>query len=122
MLLSAVISLSGYRARRICSISEPAQPATRSPGTSGRSPSILEHKYWVDEIYQGLIVEPLRFLGRVLFGIDKYGVDGAVNAAGVSPTIPGWILKLTVQRGYLQGYAAAMLLGIVVILCSCSCK
>jgi hypothetical protein len=32
------------------------------------------------------------------------------------PQMGGWILKLTTQRGYLQGYAATMLFGIAVIL------
>ena len=30
--------------------------------------NILEHKYWVDEIYQAVIVEPLRQLGRIYRG------------------------------------------------------
>jgi hypothetical protein len=35
---------------------------------------------------------------------------------GWVPQFSGTALKLTVQRGYLQGYAAAMLFGVVVIL------
>ncbi|MDB5293327.1 MAG: nuoL, partial [Phycisphaerales bacterium] len=85
--------------------------ATFSPITR-----ILEAKYWVDEIYQALIVEPLRALGRWLYGIDRFIVDGLVNAVGAVPQIGGFLLKLTIQRGYLQGYAAAMLFGVAIIL------
>ncbi|HZN64939.1 MAG TPA: hypothetical protein VFB66_06530, partial [Tepidisphaeraceae bacterium] len=77
---------------------------------------LLEAKYWVDEIYQNTIVEPLRWLGRAFFAIDRYVVDGIVNVIGWVPQLSGAALKLSVQRGYLQGYAAAMLFGVAVIL------
>ncbi|HEX3357408.1 MAG TPA: NADH-quinone oxidoreductase subunit L [Tepidisphaeraceae bacterium] len=77
---------------------------------------LLEGKYWIDEIYQDAIVEPLRALGRVFFAIDRYVVDGIVWLISFIPQASGWALKLSTQRGYLQGYAATMLFGIAVIL------
>lgn len=77
---------------------------------------VLDAKWWVDEIYQAYIVEPLRGLGRLFFAIDRIVVDGIVGAIGFIPQLGGFALKLSIQRGYLQGYAAAMLLGVVVIL------
>ena len=35
---------------------------------------------------------------------------------GFIPQASGFTLKLTTQRGYLQGYAASMLFGVAVIL------
>ena len=78
--------------------------------------TVVENKFYVDEIYQACIIEPLRFLGKVLFGIDRFIVDGIVNMFGWIPQLAGFSLKLTVQRGYLQGYATAMLFGLMVIL------
>jgi NADH-quinone oxidoreductase subunit L len=79
--------------------------------------AIIQGKFWVDEIYQGLIVEPLRMLGKILANvIDKYIVDGLVNLGGMIPQAGGVFLKMTIQRGYLQGYAAAMLFGVAIIL------
>jgi len=77
--------------------------------------AIVQGKFFVDEIYQGLIVEPLRTLGSKLDGFDKF-IDVMVALVGNILQIFGYLLKLTMQRGYLQGYAAAMLLGIVAIL------
>jgi NADH-quinone oxidoreductase subunit L len=77
---------------------------------------IVEHKFFVDEIYQACIIEPLRMLGRILFAIDKFIVDGIINLLGWIPQLSGFALKLTVQRGYLQGYATVMVFGIMVIL------
>jgi NADH-quinone oxidoreductase subunit L len=76
----------------------------------------LENKYWVDELYDLVIVRPLRMVGVVFFWVDRFVVDSTVWFVSFIPQAGGWMLKLGVQRGYLQGYAAAMLFGIAVIL------
>jgi NADH-quinone oxidoreductase subunit L len=76
----------------------------------------IENKYWVDELYDLTIVRPLRSAGRVFFGIDKYVVDGLVWITGFVPQFSGFVLKLGLQRGYVQGYALTMMLGVAVIL------
>ncbi len=76
----------------------------------------LEQKYWVDEIYQWFIIEPLRLIGRLLGFIDRFVVDGVVFLAGLIPQLAGYALKFSTQRGYLQGYALSMMLGLAVIL------
>ena len=76
----------------------------------------LESKFWFDEAYQQGIVEPLRWLGRKFYQLDTYVVDGFVWLVGFVPQLFGFTLKLTTQRGSLQGYAAAMLLAVVLIL------
>ena len=76
----------------------------------------IENKYWVDELYDLAIVRPLRGIGSVFFAIDKYVVDGLVWLTGFIPQLSGFILKLGLQRGYVQGYALTMLLGVAGIL------
>ncbi len=78
--------------------------------------AVLENKYWIDEIYHNGIVEPLRDVGQAFFAIDQYLIDGVVWLLGFVPQVGGFTLKKTVQRGYLQGYAAAMLFGVAAIL------
>jgi NADH-quinone oxidoreductase subunit L len=92
---------------------------TRAERAAQRAPQLvwlLDHKYWVDEIYQAAIVEPLRTIGRVLAVFDRFIVDGIVNAVGIIAQLVGVVLRLFTQRGYLQGYALTMLLGIAIIL------
>jgi NADH-quinone oxidoreductase subunit L len=115
MILSAVIACAGIwfayvlhlrdrmRAERLA---ERLEPLT----------GWIEAKYWVDEFYQAAVVEPLRQLGRIFFAVDRILVDGIVTALSWIPQLFGWSLRLTVQRGSLQGYASAMLFGIVIIL------
>jgi NADH-quinone oxidoreductase subunit L len=82
-----------------------------------RTARLLESKYWIDEIYQGLVVEPLRNLGRFCYYVfDTYIVDGLVWLISFVPQAGGFALRFLTQRGYLQGYAVTMLFGIVVIL------
>ena len=77
---------------------------------------LIEAKFWVDEIYQAFIVTPLRMTAEFFYGFDRWVVDMLVNMTGWICQLVGYFLKFTTQRGYLQGYGAAMLLGIAAIL------
>ena len=115
MIVSGLISISGIGlAYQLHLKNRPAGDALplRFPTLS----NIIENKYWVDEMYDALIVQPLWRLGQIFFAIDRIVVDGLVWVVGFVPQLSGFTLKLTTQRGYLQGYAGAMVFGIVVIL------
>jgi NADH-quinone oxidoreductase subunit L len=77
---------------------------------------ILTHKYYVDEFYDWLIVNPLRnvsdkFLWRV---VDEEAIDGAmVNGVGGGAAGLGNLLR-RIQSGNIPSYAAWVLLGAVV--------
>jgi hypothetical protein len=58
----------------------------------------------------------LRRLGRAFNFADQFVIDGIVRAVSLAPQVGGFALKLTTQRGSLQGYAVLMLLGIAAIL------
>jgi NADH-quinone oxidoreductase subunit L len=77
---------------------------------------VLENKYWVDEIYDAIVVRPLWRVGQICYAIDRIVIEGLVWMVGFIPQLFGFTLKLTTQRGYLQGYAGAMAFGIMVIL------
>jgi NADH-quinone oxidoreductase subunit L len=115
MIVSGVISLLGIGLAYMMHLRDRARAERLAAGMPAVT-RLLEGKYWVDEIYQAAIVEPLRMGGRAFFAIDRYIVDGVVNLLGLGPQVLGSSLKLTIQRGYLQGYAATMLFGIAIIL------
>ena len=77
---------------------------------------LLEGKYWVDEIYDVLVVRPLATVGKWFFEIDRVIIDSVVWLVTMVPQVGGAGLKVAVQRGYLQGYAAAMFFGVLAIL------
>jgi NADH-quinone oxidoreductase subunit L len=115
MLLSALIAVGGIYSAYQMHLKDRARAEWLAADVPELT-SILEHKYWVDEIYQAAIVEPLRALGRVCFMIDRFIIDGIIWMISFIPQLSGFALKLTTQRGYLQGYAVTMLFGIAVIL------
>jgi len=78
---------------------------------------LLENKYYVDEIYDAAIVQPIRItsesgLWRV---VDARIIDGAVN--GVAEVVGGASDRLRrIQTGSVRAYAASLFLGVVLIL------
>ena len=115
LLIGGIIAIAGITTAYVFHLKDRAKAERLAAGMPGVTRA-LEAKYWVDEIYQAGIVEPLRSVGRVLFMIDRFVVDGLVWAISFVPMLGGFALKLSTQRGYLQGYAAVMLLGLAVIL------
>jgi NADH-quinone oxidoreductase subunit L len=78
---------------------------------------VLLNKYYVDEIYDAVIVQPVKGLSeRFLWKIFDAGViDGAVNGAGAF--VNGWSAILRrLQTGSMRAYALSVFVGVVVIL------
>ncbi len=115
MLVGAVVSVLGISLAYVLHLRDRARAERIAAGLQPLT-SAIEAKFMVDEIYQAVIIEPLKDLGTFFFAVDRIIVDGLVWLVGFVPQLSGFVLKLTVQRGYLQGYAAAMLFGIVAIL------
>jgi len=76
---------------------------------------VLENKWYVDELYDAIVVKPLGGLSRLL---DKYaerkGIDGLVNGVGKTVKWGGDKLRL-LQSGQVGFYIFIMVLGIVVL-------
>ena len=115
LILGSIISLAGIGTAWFFHLHD-REAATRLAGHLKGLTRAMEGKYWVDEAYQYGVVEPLRFAGRILAFLDKWLIDGLVTAVAWVPQLGGWGLKLTTQRGRLQGYAVTMLIGVAVIL------
>ncbi len=85
---------------------------------SGINPlhKVLENKYYVDELYGKIIVEPLRKISAFSADVlDKVFVDGAVNGLGRGVRRVGSGLRI-LQTGDLQTYGLMMLGGVLVII------
>jgi NADH-quinone oxidoreductase subunit L len=77
---------------------------------------ILFHKYYVDEIYDKVIVTPLLNLALFLWkNFDLLIIDGTAN--GVASLV-GWASKVIrkTETGYLRNYALTLILGATLIL------
>ena len=73
------------------------------------------NKWYVDELYDFLIVNPCKAFSRFLWkGFDVVVVDGLVNAAATLVMGASRLLK-NIQTGYLHNYALSMAIGVVLI-------
>jgi NADH-quinone oxidoreductase subunit L len=79
---------------------------------------VLNRKYYVDELYDALVVRPVEWLSRVVLwrGVDQGLVDGAaVNGAAVVSRLLGGGLRL-LQTGQVGVYVVLFLVGAIWIL------
>ena len=114
IILSNVVGLLGIGlgylmyARRSVS---PEAFVARVPGLH----RLVQNKYYIDELYQLIIVTPLKGLGSLLKLFDVYVIDGAVKlAAGTALYIGRFGTRL--QNGQLQSYGIVSLIGILLIM------
>jgi NADH-quinone oxidoreductase subunit L len=77
---------------------------------------VLSHKYYVDELYEIIIVNPLKKISAFSSNImDKLMIDGAVNGLGREVRRIGTGLRV-LQTGDLQTYAVMMVVGLVAVI------
>lgn len=76
---------------------------------------VVYHKYYVDEIYDYLIVEPIKVGSTLMWTeVDDKVVDGAVNgSAGLVAWLSEHLRRL--ETGFVQNYAMAVVLGVVLV-------
>jgi NADH-quinone oxidoreductase subunit L len=96
----------------------------RKPGTAAALAAkyplpyaLLDHKYWVDEIYQHGIVTPLLVTSRVLLNglIDGGLVQGTVSAFAAATTGLGSVSRRMIS-GNIRSYAGWLALGAAAVI------
>jgi NADH-quinone oxidoreductase subunit L len=78
---------------------------------------LLLNKYYVDEIYDAAVVQPIKVISRdgLWRGFDVGVIDGAVNGTGAIVTGGAWLLR-RLQTGSVRAYAGSLFIGVVLIL------
>ena len=104
----------GHRDRRFLYLKRTDMPATLAAKYPGVYEFLL-HKGYVDELYDGMIVQPIKALSEnVLWRLDARVIDGAVNGMGQIVVETGALIR-QIQTGSMRTYAVSVLLGAVVI-------
>lgn len=76
---------------------------------------LLENKFYFDEIYQWLIVFPLKGLGYLFIGFDRFVIGGLVRlTAWIPVTIGG--LGSRLQNGQVQTYILISVFGLLLVI------
>jgi NADH-quinone oxidoreductase subunit L len=78
---------------------------------------VLSNKYYVDEIYDAAIVQPILIVSEegLWKKVDAQGIDGAVNGLGRAVRGASELVR-RVQSGSVRTYAASLLAGVVLVL------
>jgi NADH-quinone oxidoreductase subunit L len=78
---------------------------------------LLLNKYYVDELYDGVVVQPIKVVSTegLWRGFDVKLIDGAVN--GVATIVAASATSLRrLQTGSVRTYAGSLFVGVIVIL------
>ncbi|PYM06269.1 MAG: NADH-quinone oxidoreductase subunit L [Candidatus Rokuibacteriota bacterium] len=114
LLLSVIVVAAGFLLAWLLYATRPVAPEDLG---RPRTPihALLFNAYYVDRMYDAVIVRPLFALSVLLArGFDAGVLDGAVNAVGRA--VVAWAQGLRrVQTGYVVNYALTMLLGVVAL-------
>ena len=78
---------------------------------------LLLNKYYVDEIYDAAIVQPIKLVstGGLWKGLDAGVIDGSVNGVGLGVRGGSGLLR-RLHTGSIRAYAASLFLGAVLVL------
>ena len=77
---------------------------------------LFDHKYYVDELYQTIIIRPLEGLAAILWkNVDQQGIDGVVNGSAAIAEMSGEVARMT-HTGQTRTYAMFMFIATIVVL------
>ena len=115
VLISTVISLFGFLYAYARYIRKEHWPLTLAGWFSWLTPA-LENKWYVDRVYDALIVRPIKAVSAWFAGFfDPKVVDGAVNGVGTVVLDAGELVR-KLQNGAIPTYALSIFLGVVAVL------
>jgi NADH-quinone oxidoreductase subunit L len=114
MAVSAVIALGGIGLAYYFYVAQPAMPRKLAQSMQSLYQLSL-NKFYIDELYDAIILKPLNAVARFCRALDQYGIDSLVDLIGQLPRMLGSVFQ-PVQNGLVQYYALTMMVGLIVFL------
>ena len=114
-VLSLAIAVAGVLVATRFYVWRPESPA-RLVERYPKAYQVLLDKYYVDEVYEALFVEPIRSGSVWLWRkFDDLVIDGSVNGVAAVVRVGSLVLR-RVQTGYVMNYVLSFIVGVVAIL------
>ena len=114
-IISLAIAVTGVLVATRFYVWRPDTP-TRMVERYPKAYRVLLNKYYVDELYDALLVEPIRrgsfWLWRTF---DDLVIDGSINGVAAVVRMGSLVLR-RVQTGYVTNYVLSFIVGVVAIL------
>ena len=73
------------------------------------------HKFWIDDLYEGILALALLAFSRNIGWLDRYFVDGVLNVVSAWTVSAGNLLR-TMQTGRAQDYVYGVAVGLLILL------
>jgi NADH-quinone oxidoreductase subunit L len=115
MALSTLVAAAGIGLATMIWLRRPQMADAMAARFAGLH-RLLLGKYYVDELYNAAIVQPIKRLSTLVLwrGVDAGVIDGTVNGVGL--VVRGWSAVLRrLQTGSVRAYAMSFFLGVVAI-------
>jgi NADH-quinone oxidoreductase subunit L len=118
MILSIIAAATGITAAYVFYIKNPERPKRLAIKMSGAYQLIL-HKYYIDEIYDYIVVKPLYIISLIFWKVFDVGViDGFINGTARFFGTSSQRLRVF-QTGYVRNYILIFLIGVIALLGYC---
>lgn len=115
MGISVAVAVVGIVLAYVMYVARAQRPAEDDAQRSAPE-NLVYHKYYIDELYDNLIVKPVMALSTGLYKFVENGIiDPIANGVG-RVTLAGGQLLRAVQTGSVETYLILMVIGIVLIL------
>jgi NADH-quinone oxidoreductase subunit L len=116
MVVSVVVALAGIGLAFHFFLKNRAAADSLAASFSGVH-RVLENKYYLDEIYDAAIVQPIHIVSEegLWKGVDAGVIDRTVNGVGQAVGGTSEILRLF-HTGSVRAYAASVFFGVVLVL------
>jgi NADH-quinone oxidoreductase subunit L len=111
MITSSIIAIAGIGFAWMFYVASPAIPGAIAKAMKPLY-VISQGKFFLDEIFKGLIVMPLVVIAKIATLIDQYLIDGIVDTAGKIPAALSLIPR-QFHGGVVSNYAGVMWIGVV---------
>jgi NADH-quinone oxidoreductase subunit L len=116
MLLSLAVAAGGILVGWLFYVRKPGLPQRAAAGAPALY-RLVANKYYVDEAYRAAVILPLRegsraFLWKI---VDVRIIDFLVNLLGILSRFGSYVVRFA-QSGYVQFYAAVIVIGLAIIL------
>jgi NADH-quinone oxidoreductase subunit L len=116
IVLAIVIGVGGLLAAWLMLKPATLRDAETEPSYTGGLGRALYNKWYVDELYDAVVVRPVGALSRAFYSvIDRGTIDGIVDGAGRLAQAVG-LLVVRIQTGHVNTYAFVILVGALAVL------